>query len=114
MQKFYYALDALGKEKELRGKVFSSIHGDKSLSAFADVGALADWAAKNGIDKKKFIDTMNSFSVQTKVNRGNQMAQAYGVDAVPMLGIGGKYLSNVQARTLGNADLLVARALKEK
>lgn len=114
LQKLYYTLDALGKEKELRGKVFSAIHGDKSLSAVADVGALADWAAKNGIDKKKFIDTFNSFSVQAKVNRANQIAAAYGVDAVPMLGIGGKYLSNVQARTIGNADYLVARAVNEK
>ena len=114
MQKLYYALDALGKEKELRRKVFSSVHDDHSLSPVADVGALADWAAKNGIDKKKFIDTFNSFSVQAKVNRATQMAAAYGVDAVPMLGVGGKYLINVQARTIGNADLFLARALKEK
>ena len=114
MQKLYYALDALGKEKELRRKVFSSIHDDHSLSPVADVGALADWAAKNGIDKKKFLDTLNSFSVQAKVNRATQIAAAYGVDAVPMLGVGGKYLINVQARTIGNADLFLARALKEK
>ena len=114
LQKLYYALDSLGKEKELRRKVFSSIHEDHSLSPTADAGALADWAAKNGIDKKKFIDTFNSFSVQAKVNRANQIAQAYGVDAVPMLGIAGKYLVNVQARTIGNADVIVARALAEK
>ena len=114
MQKLYYALDALGKEKELRRKIFSSIHTDHSLSPVADVGALADWAASNGIDKKKFIDTFNSFSVQTKVNRANQIAKSYGVDAVPMLGIAGRYLVNVQARTIGNADAIVARALTEK
>jgi thiol:disulfide interchange protein DsbA len=109
MQKLYYTLDALGKEKELRTKVFSSIHNDHSLSPTADAGALADWAAKNGIDKKKFIDTFNSFSVQAKVNRANQMASAYGVDAVPMMGIAGQLLANVQARTIGNIDVLISR-----
>ncbi|MGI9026843.1 MAG: thiol:disulfide interchange protein DsbA/DsbL [Burkholderiaceae bacterium] len=114
MQKLYYALDALGKEKELRRKIFNAIHDEHSLAPTADAGAIADWVAKNGIDKKKFIDVFNSFSVQSKVNRANQIAKAYGVDAVPELGIGGKYLVNVQARTIGNADAMVARALKEK
>lgn len=114
LQKLYYALDALDKEKELRRKIFSSIHDDHSLSPTADAGALADWAAKNGIDRKKFLDTLNSFSVQARVNRANQIAKAYGVDAVPMLGIGGKYLLNVQARTIGNADIMVARVRSGK
>ena len=114
LQKLYYALDVLGKEKELRRKVFKSIHDDHSLSPTADVGALADWAEKNGIDKKKFIDTFNSFSVQAKVNRSNQIAKAYGVDGVPMLGIGGKYLVSTDARSIGNANAMVERALKEK
>lgn len=114
LQKLYYTLDALGKEKELRRKVFSSIHDDHSLSPTADAGALADWVAKQGIDRKKFLDTFNSFSVQARVNRANQIAKAYGVDAVPMLGIAGKYLLNVQARTIGNADIMVARARSGK
>ena len=114
LQRLYYTLDALGKEGELRRKVFAAIHDDRSLSPNADTGAMADWAAKNGIDKKKFIDTLNSFTVQSKVNRANQIAQAYGVTGVPMLAIGGKYLLNVQARTIGNADVFLARAAGEK
>ena len=114
LQKLYYTLDALGREKELRRKVFNSIHEDRSLSPSPDENALADWAAKNGIDRKKFVDTLNSFTVQAKVNRANQIAQAYGVTGVPMLAIGGKYLLNVQARTIGNADVFLARAISEK
>lgn len=109
-QKLYYALDALGKEKELRRKVFAAIHDDRTLPVNADVGQLADWAAKNGIDKKQFIDTFNSFSVQAKVNRANQIAGAYGVDGVPTLGIGGKYLVSVDAKKIGNADYFLAQA----
>lgn len=114
LQKLYYALDALGREKDLRRKVFAAIHEERSLAPSADDNALADWAAKNGIDRKKFVDTLNSFTVQAKVNRANQIAQAYGVTGVPMVAIGGKYLLNVQARTIGNADIFLARVLSEK
>lgn len=111
-QKLYYALDALGKESALRRKVFAAIHADRSLAP--DVNSMADFAAKNGIDRKKFIDTFNSFSVQAKVNRANQIAAAYGVDGVPMLGIGGKYLVSIQPQTIGNADYFVAKVRADK
>jgi protein dithiol oxidoreductase (disulfide-forming) len=114
LQKLYYTLDAMGKEKELRGKVFSSIHADQSLPFNADTGTMAAWAEKNGIDKKKFIDTFNSFSVQSKVNRANQLASAYGVTGVPELGMGGKYLLTLDARSIGNADVFLNRVLTEK
>ncbi len=114
LQRLYYALDALGRERELRRKIFSSIHTDRSLSPTADIGDLASWAEKNGVDKKKFTDTINSFSVQTRVNRANQIAAAYGVTSVPALGVGGKYLLSVDARSMGNVDYFVNRALTEK
>ena len=114
LQRLYYALDALGKERELRRKVFSSIHADRSLSPTADIGDLASWAEKNGIDKKKFTETINSFSVQTRGNRANQIAAAYGVTSVPALGIGGRYLVSVDPRSMGNVDYFVNRALTEK
>ena len=114
LQRLYYTLDTLGKEKELRRKVFSSIHTDRTLPLGADAGAMADWAAKNGIEKASFLGTFNSFTVQTKVTRANQIAAAYGVTGVPMLGIGGKYLLNVDARSIGNADVFLARAISEK
>ena len=113
-QKLYYALDVLGKEKELRRKVFNAVHTERSLPLNADAGVLADWAVKNGIDRKAFIDAFNSFSVQTKVNRADQVAKAYAVTGVPMLGIGGKYLISVDVRTIGNADVFLARVVAGK
>ena len=111
LQKLYYALDALDREKALRAKVFSAIHVQRSLSDSANADAIADWAAANGIDRKKFLDIFNSFAVQSKVNRANQLIAAYGLTGTPSLGIGGRYLLVVDARTIGNADVLLARAL---
>ena len=114
LQKLYYALDAMGKEHELRRKVFAGIHTDHTLAYDADPAAIADWAAKNGLDRKKFVDTFNSFSVQSRVTRADQMAAAYGITGVPTLAIAGKYTLSVDARSIGNADVILTRALAEK
>lgn len=114
LQRLYYALDAMGKEKELRSKVFASIHDTHTLAYNADADAIASWAEKNGIDRKQFVDTFNSFAVQSKVTRANQIAAAYGVTGIPELGVGGKYLVNIDARSIGNADLFVARVASGK
>ena len=114
LQKLYYTLDVMGKEKDLRSKVFASIHKDNTLPYNADENVMATWAEKNGIDRKKFVDTFDSFTVQSKVNRANQLAAAYGVTGVPELGIGGRYLINVDARTIGNADVFVDRVMGGK
>jgi len=114
LQKLYYALDAMGQEKALRRKIFASIHTDHTLAYDADLPAIADWAEKNGVDKKKFIDTFNSFAVQSKVSRANQLAAAYAITGVPTLGFAGKYALTADARSMGNADILLTRALTEK
>jgi len=109
-QKLYYALDALGKEPELRPRIFEAIHGQRSLADTADADAIADWVAANGIDRKKFVDLFRSFGVQSKVARADQMAKAYGLTGTPSLAIDGRYLLTVDARTIGKADALLTRA----
>ena len=111
MQKFYYVLDAMGVEKPLRPKIFSAIHTQRSLADSAGREALADWSAANGVDRRKFVELYDSFTVQSRVNRANQLASAYGVTSTPSLGIAGSYLLSVDSRRIANADVLLARAL---
>jgi thiol:disulfide interchange protein DsbA len=106
-QRLYYTLEALGKEGELRPKVFHAIHVDKNLLNTVD--SMADWAAKNGIDRTKFIETYNSFSVQAKVQRAAQIARAFGVDSVPTIGIDGKYALNITPESIDKLDYLVSK-----
>ena len=106
-QRLYYALDALGKETELRAKVFAALHVEHNPMNKEEV--MADWAAKNGIDRKKFLDAYNSFTVQTKTARAAQMADAYGVDGVPMMAVNGKFTVPNSGNTLRIVDYLVAR-----
>ena len=115
LAKLYYTLDVLGKEKDLRRKVYDAIHVDRSLPLNADVGQIADWAEKNGIEKKKFVDTFNSFTVQAKTSRATQIARTYQVSAVPTFAVDGKYVvTGMSGPKIGVADALVARSLTGK
>ncbi|MDP1717895.1 MAG: thiol:disulfide interchange protein DsbA/DsbL, partial [Burkholderiales bacterium] len=54
---------------------------------------LFDWVAGKGVDKQKFIDTYNSFSVQGRAQRSIDMTRNYDIPGTPALTIDGKYLT---------------------
>ena len=92
LQRLYYALEAMGKLDEVHGKVFTAIHGEKvNLSSQDDV---ANWVAKQGVDKTKFMEQYNSFSMSGRVKRASQLAEAYQLDGVPAMGVAGRYFTS--------------------
>jgi thiol:disulfide interchange protein DsbA len=116
LAKLYYTLEALNELPRLHSKVFDAIHKE-------DVKLLAenvqfDWIARQGIDRKKYVETYNSFTVQSKVARAQQVAQAYKIQGVPTMAVNGKYLANTpsggtHAQLLTNTDQLINRARGE-
>ncbi len=106
-QRLFYALEALGKENDLRAKVFHSIHVEKNPLNRQEL--MADFAVKNGIDRKIFLDTYNSFAVQAKTRRASQIAEGYGVDGVPLVAVNGKYLISNSPALVSTIDTLVTR-----
>ena len=114
-QRLYYALEAMGKVEELHRKVFHAIHVEKQRLATQD--QIADWIAKQGVDRVKFLEVYNAFGVAGKARRATQLQDAYQVDGVPSLGIAGKYftsgsLAQTLPRSLQVADHLIAQARK--
>ncbi len=91
-QRLFYALEAMGLLDKLHAKVFVAIHGEKQNLAKGD--AIADWVAKQGVDKAKFLEHFNSFSVATKATRGTQLQNAYRVEGVPALGVAGRFYTD--------------------
>lgn len=89
LQKLYYTLEAMGKVNDMQRKVFTSYHVDKLITNSPD--SIAAWAVKQGFDEKKFVETFNSFSVNTKVSRAKQLVNDYKIQGVPSLGIAGKF-----------------------
>ena len=110
-QRLYYVLEAMGLLDKLHVKVFYAIHVERQR--LDSVEAIADWIAKNGVDKAKFLEQYNSFSVASKASRAVQLQNAYKVEGVPALGIGGRYYTDgsrtgSMPRALQVADHLIA------
>lgn len=112
--KLYYALEVTGDLERLDGEVFRAVHGQR-LNLFEE-RSIKEWVAKNGVDQKKFAEAFNSFGINSKVRRGDQLAQAYKIEGVPALAIDGKYLAGGQSleEVLANVDKLIAKARGEK
>jgi thiol:disulfide interchange protein DsbA len=116
-QRLYYTLEAMGKVDELHRKVFNAIHVDRQPTAKED--QILAWAEKNGLDKAKFKEVYNSFSVQTKARKASQLQEAFQVEGVPALGIAGHWytdgsLAGNMPRALQVTDYLVAEARKSR
>jgi protein dithiol oxidoreductase (disulfide-forming) len=116
-QRLYYVLEAMGKVEELHKKVFNAIHVERQPLNTAD--AVIAWAEKQGLNKAKFAEMYNSFSVTTKARKATQLQDLYKVDGVPALGIAGRYyttgsLTQTMARALQVTDYLVGQSRNAK
>lgn len=111
-QRLFYVLEAMGKLDELHTKVFTAIHAEKQpLDNQASIGA---WLQKQGLDKAKFDELYNSFSVSTKARKATQLMNDFKVDGVPALGIAGRFytsgaLAQSMERALVVTDYLIAQ-----
>lgn len=116
-QRLFYTLEAMGKLDEVHRKVFNAIHVDKLPLDKED--NIAAWVDKQGVDKAKFAELYNSFSVSTKARRATQLQDAFKVQGVPALGIAGRWytdgtLAGNMDRALQVTDYLVAEARKSR
>lgn len=109
----YYAAEILGVQARTHDDAFKAIHIDHVIKTGSQ-DEIADLYAKWGVDRTKFLDTMKSFGVTAKLNRGKQFAQRTGVTATPTIIINGKYRVNVTedrgfAGMLSTVDFLLAQ-----
>jgi thiol:disulfide interchange protein DsbA len=88
----YYALTNMGVIEDLHEKIFAAIHNDKKK--LYKKATLTDFVVKNGVDRKKFEEEYNSFSVDTMVRKAKKKQTAYKIQGVPSIVVNGKYLSS--------------------
>ena len=120
-QKLYFALEAMNR-LDLHTVVFDAIHQRRmKLNTEPEIMAFIE---KQSIDSKKFGETFNSFSVQSKVSRVRQLQEAFRIDGVPTVAIDGQYVTSpsivgqsmrgATEEVLNSATLLVMDALVAK
>lgn len=117
-QRLYYTLEALGKVESMQQKVFDAIHQQR-VAMSGDKATLTWLSSQPGIDKAKVADVYNSFSVVGKAKRATQLTEAFKLEGVPALGIGGRFLTDgtlagSMTRALNLADQLTAQLRKSK
>jgi thiol:disulfide interchange protein DsbA len=94
----FYTFEALGVLPRLHRPFFDAIHRDHLRTD--DQAAMSEWLSRNGVDPKKFFDTMKSFGVQSKTRRAAQLTLAYKIDGTPAMAVQGRYtVSAEQGRT---------------
>lgn len=99
--RLYYTLEALGAVEKLHHQVFEAVHAQKVKLQEPKVAF--DWAASKGVDRQKFIDTYNSFSVQSLTQRAKETTMRYGIPFTPALVIDGRYLTGPSMTSTGDS-----------
>lgn len=115
--KTFYAMESLGLTRQLNDKLYQAIHRDKiDLSKEPTLFA---WIEKQGIERGKFVNAYNSFTVQNQANRAAQMTKQYQITGVPALVVDGVYLtsgklSGTPQDTIAVLNYLLDKVRKEK
>jgi protein dithiol oxidoreductase (disulfide-forming) len=108
----YYTIEALGRPG-LFEKAFETLHqlgqrgepllvGNSSEETFRLQQA---WAGQNGVSADDFAKAYNSFSVNSQLQRAEEITQRYRVESVPFIAVNGKYTTDVQ-KAGGEAKLI--------
>jgi thiol:disulfide interchange protein DsbA len=95
---FYYTLDALGRQ-DLVAKAFDTIAqqhnlmvGDSDEESFK---LQQKFATDNGVKADDFAKAYNSFTVNSNLQRADELTQRYHVEGVPFVVVNGKYTTVV-------------------
>ena len=94
MARAYFAAELMKVQPRTHDLVFKGVFVDKFVQKGTDE-EIAAMYARWGVDKAKFIATMNSFGVTGKLNRARQFALRTGVQSTPTIIVNGKYRVNV-------------------
>lgn len=123
----FLTLEAMGRLNDMHPKILHAVHVQR-VRLMKDE-QIIDWVSKNGIDRAKFLETWNSFSVMTKLRRLPQAATAYQVSGTPTIIVDGKYQTSpgqiaeklkindrnqIMQASFQVLDALVAKAAKTK
>ena len=93
----FYTAEALDVLDDVHMAVFREFH--ERRNPLDSEARIRDFFARQGVAEEDFDRSWNSFNVQSKVQRAEQLARRYRVTGVPMLVVNGKYV--VDGRSAG-------------
>lgn len=118
LQRAFLAAQALGVADKANDAMYDAVWKTNELSALKAGGSglkpasalptLDDAAkvyAKFGADPKEFVAVANSFTINTKVKRSDELVKNYGIEETPTIVVDGKY--RLTPRSAGGYDQVV-------
>jgi len=106
--RFYYTLEALGRQ-DLVAKAFETIaqqhnvlFGDSEEQTFK---LQQKFATDSGVSADDFAKAYNSFTVNSNLQRADELTQRYRVEGVPFIIVNGRYTTDV-SKAGGEARLI--------
>ncbi len=88
----FYTAEALGVVDEVHTPLFREIHINGNFLDSQE--ALAEFFGQFGVDADAFNAAFVSFSVNTKLNRADELSRRYRIASVPTVIINGKYTTD--------------------
>jgi thiol:disulfide interchange protein DsbA len=99
----YYAFESLDQTEKLHHALMDVMHVKRQRLATED--QITDFVASQGVDRKKFKDAYNSFSVDALSRQAQIMTGRYEITGVPSIVVDGRYL--VTIKTAGSKEELL-------
>lgn len=111
--RLYYTLESMGKLDQLHSDVFKEIHVNSDPLIASDPNDVAGaeriqatFLKRFGISEEEFRKADHSFTVETDLQRADELGQRYRIEGVPTFVIDGKYIADV--RSAGGPEKLLS------
>ena len=85
----FYAAESMGKLEQFHPALFRAMQVDRRPIIKED--DLVKFAGEIGIDENEFRAAYNSFTVEAKIRKAQDLNRRYGIDGVPAVIVNGKY-----------------------
>jgi thiol:disulfide interchange protein DsbA len=112
----FFTASALGVQEKLHEPLFTALVVEHKR--LANAGEIEDLFANNGVDRKAFQKTFDSFSVNSQVKQADARARSYMISGTPEVVVNGKYrvtarLAGGQSQMLEVVDFLINKERKQ-
>ena len=92
MARAHYAAEELGVVERLETALYDAIHVEGRRLATVD--EVAEVFAAEGVDRAAFDEAFNSFAVETKLRRAQELTRRYRISGTPTLVVNGQYVTS--------------------
>lgn len=87
----YYAAEELGLTGQIDGPFFEEFHANQNYLDTEE--KLVEFFTRFGVDASAFKSAFNSFAVNAKLRRAEELIERYRVQSTPSVVVDGKYLT---------------------